>query len=106
MIEPPHHRPPPQRIASQRPNHFARKPSITFATKSALSGHSRQRPLMSACGRKAVTASTVLGKVVLNKKAPPCRQGWFRFDGTNFIVGLSLGTPLAPVKTKPPPKRG
>src|SRR6266446_9997555 len=34
--------PPPQRIASQRPHHFERKPSITFATKSALSGHARR----------------------------------------------------------------
>src|SRR5262249_14688721 len=37
-VEPPHHRSPPQRIASERPNHRSRKPSTTFATKSALSG--------------------------------------------------------------------
>jgi len=39
VIEPPHHRPPSQRIASQRANHSTRKPSTTFATKSATSGH-------------------------------------------------------------------
>src|SRR5262249_1467833 len=39
VIEPPHHRPPPQRIASQRANHSTPKPSTTFATKSAQSGH-------------------------------------------------------------------
>src|SRR5262249_13473738 len=38
VIEPPHHRPPPQRIASQRANHSTPKPSTTFATKSANSG--------------------------------------------------------------------
>jgi hypothetical protein len=37
VIEPPHHRSPPQRIASERPNHCSRKPSTTFATKSATS---------------------------------------------------------------------
>src|SRR5262245_62172647 len=39
LIEPPHHRPSPQRIASQQPNHRSRKPSMTFATKSALMRH-------------------------------------------------------------------
>src|SRR5262249_53374054 len=34
VIEPPHHRPPPQRIASQRANNSTPKPSTTFATKS------------------------------------------------------------------------
>src|SRR5437870_3355592 len=48
VIDPPHHRPPPQRIASGRPNHFARKPSITFATKSALSGHTETICYLSA----------------------------------------------------------
>src|SRR5262249_31100066 len=38
VIEPPHHRPPPQRIESERANHSARKPLMTFATKSANSG--------------------------------------------------------------------
>src|SRR5262245_25014235 len=36
-LQPPHHRPPPQRIASQRRNHRSGRPSTTFATKSALS---------------------------------------------------------------------
>jgi len=35
VIEPPHHRPPPQRIASEQRNHCSRKASTTFATKSA-----------------------------------------------------------------------
>jgi hypothetical protein len=35
-IEPPHHRLPPQRIASEQPNHCSRKPSTPFATKSAM----------------------------------------------------------------------
>src|SRR5262249_36517944 len=34
-VEPPHHRSPPQRIASERRNHRSRKPSTIFATKSA-----------------------------------------------------------------------
>src|SRR5262245_17829456 len=34
-LQPPHHRPPPQRIASQRRNHRSGRPSTTFATKSA-----------------------------------------------------------------------
>src|SRR5262249_52583899 len=38
LVEPPHHRSPPQRIASERRNHRSRKPSTTFATKSARSG--------------------------------------------------------------------
>src|SRR5262245_1453618 len=37
-LQPPHHRPPPQRIASQRRNHRSGRPSTTFATKSALFG--------------------------------------------------------------------
>src|SRR5262245_53040154 len=35
VVKPPHHRPPPQRIASEPANHSARVPSTTFATKSA-----------------------------------------------------------------------
>src|SRR5262245_38122018 len=31
-LQPPHHRPPPQRIASQRRNHRSGRPSTTFAT--------------------------------------------------------------------------
>jgi hypothetical protein len=38
VIEPPHHPPPPQRIASEQANHRLRKPSTTFATKSANNG--------------------------------------------------------------------
>src|SRR6185503_17925970 len=37
MIQPSHHRPPPQRIASEQANHRSRKPSTPFATKSARS---------------------------------------------------------------------
>jgi hypothetical protein len=37
VIEPPHHRKPPQRIASEQANHRSRKLSTTFATKSARS---------------------------------------------------------------------
>src|SRR5262252_188115 len=37
-VEPPHHRSPPQRIASERRNHRSRKPSTIFATKSATNG--------------------------------------------------------------------
>src|SRR5262245_29465155 len=40
-VEPPHHRSPPQRIASERRNHRSRKPSTIFATKSAMSGLTR-----------------------------------------------------------------
>jgi hypothetical protein len=39
VVEPPHHSPPPQRIASERANHSAQKPSMTFATKSAKIRH-------------------------------------------------------------------
>src|SRR5262245_2154828 len=39
VIEPPHHRPTPPRIVSERRNHCSREPSTTFATKSAKSGH-------------------------------------------------------------------
>src|SRR5215813_1871317 len=35
VIEPPHHRPTPPRIVSERRNHGSREPSTTFATKSA-----------------------------------------------------------------------
>src|SRR5262245_37736033 len=38
-LQPPHHRPPPQRIASQRRNHRSGRPSTTFATKSTRGGH-------------------------------------------------------------------
>src|SRR5262249_34195128 len=37
VLQPPHHRQPPQRIASERRNHRSPKPSTTFATKSARS---------------------------------------------------------------------
>src|SRR5262245_18099416 len=37
VIEPPHHRPTPPRIVSERRNHCSREPSTTFATKSAIS---------------------------------------------------------------------
>jgi hypothetical protein len=44
VIEPTHYRPPPQRIGSlQRRHHCSHKPSTTFATKSARSGHYRDR---------------------------------------------------------------
>src|SRR5262245_18547423 len=49
-VEPPHHRSPPQRIASERRNHRSRKPSMTFATKSALLRH-----------REAIASSPLLG---------------------------------------------
>jgi hypothetical protein len=39
VIEPPHHRPPPQRIASEQRNHCSPKSSNSFATKSEQSGH-------------------------------------------------------------------
>src|SRR5262249_36014926 len=39
VIEPPHHRPTPPRIVSERRNHCSREPSTTFATKSAKSRH-------------------------------------------------------------------
>src|SRR5262245_43480611 len=43
-LQPPHHRPPPQRIASQRRNYRSGRPSTTFATKSAHFGSAeRQR---------------------------------------------------------------
>src|SRR5262249_13557658 len=42
VIEPPHHRPTPPRIVSERRNHCSREPSTTFATKSAQSGHARR----------------------------------------------------------------
>src|SRR5262249_46754902 len=42
VIEPPHHRPTPPRIVSERRNHCSREPSTTFATKSASSGHCRR----------------------------------------------------------------
>src|SRR5262245_52203015 len=39
VLQPPHHRQPPQRIVSERRNHRSRKPSTTFATKSAKTRH-------------------------------------------------------------------
>jgi hypothetical protein len=39
VIEPPHHRSPPQRIASEQQNHCSAEPPTTFATKSTPSGH-------------------------------------------------------------------
>src|SRR5262249_54350006 len=39
VIEPPHHRPTPPRIVSERRNHCSREPSTTFATKSANRRH-------------------------------------------------------------------
>src|SRR5262249_1586652 len=42
VLQPPHHRQPPQRIVSERRNHRSRKPSTTFATKSATS---RRQPI-------------------------------------------------------------
>jgi hypothetical protein len=38
VIEPPHHRQSPQRIASEQANHSAIKQAKTFATKSARLG--------------------------------------------------------------------
>ena len=64
VIEPPHH--PPQRIASQRPNHFERRPSIAFATKSAQSGLTSTILCLSAFGAKP-TCTVV-------KLAPPDRE--------------------------------
>src|SRR4029077_1420028 len=48
VIEPPHHRPTPPRIVSERRNHCSRGPSTTFATKSALSGHAETICYLSA----------------------------------------------------------
>jgi hypothetical protein len=39
VIETPHHRQPPKRIASEQANHRSRKPATIFATKSALSNN-------------------------------------------------------------------
>jgi hypothetical protein len=39
VIEPPHHRQSPQRIASEQANHSATEQAKTFATKSAINGH-------------------------------------------------------------------
>src|SRR5262249_62136123 len=52
VIEPPHHRPTPPRIVSERRNHCSREPSTTFATKSALSGHAETDRYLSAFGAK------------------------------------------------------
>src|SRR5262245_3367 len=52
VIEPPHHRPTPPRIVSERRNHCSREPSTTFATKSALSRHTETPARLSAFGVK------------------------------------------------------
>ena len=39
VTEPPHHRSPPQRIASEQQNHCSAESPTTFATKSATNGH-------------------------------------------------------------------
>src|SRR5262249_35260325 len=59
-VEPPHHRSPPQRIASERRNHRSRKPSTTFATKSALSGRRSMSAPTSASGGEAELLQSVL----------------------------------------------
>src|SRR5262249_30298210 len=56
VIDPPHHPSPPQRIASKRPNHFARKPSITFATKSARRRHNAAQKIPSPSSRLRTAA--------------------------------------------------
>src|SRR5262249_58630653 len=52
VMEPPHHRPTPPRIVSERRNHCSREPSTTFATKSARSGRIEASSRMSAFGAK------------------------------------------------------
>src|SRR5215813_10711139 len=52
VIEPPHHRPTPPRIVSERRNHCSREPSTTFATKSAQSGHASRVALCPLLGAK------------------------------------------------------
>src|SRR5262249_43694685 len=59
VIEPPHHRPTPPRIVSERRNHCSRGPSTTFATKSAKTGlmqRSRGRAWLQCGVRSAASA--------------------------------------------------
>src|SRR5262245_4555268 len=77
VIEPPHHRPTPPRIVSERRNHCSREPSTTFATKSATNGHSRNSaaPLkprtLSEFPCTSVRASSASQRAQLRKKLRP-----------------------------------
>src|SRR5262249_33520384 len=59
VLQPPHHRQPPQRIASERRNHRSRKPSTTFATKSALSRSGRMSALASLLRYKRTSGALI-----------------------------------------------
>src|SRR5215472_4137916 len=57
VINPPHHRPTPPRIVSERRNHYPRGPSTTFATKSAITG-------LMQCSKPSPAAPSANGSAV------------------------------------------
>src|SRR5215472_12479787 len=78
VIEPPHHRPTPPRIVSERRNHCSREPSTTFATKSATRRrrhHFIRSPdfanAINDCGMEAVLPELGLRGVLLTAE-----QSW------------------------------
>jgi hypothetical protein len=64
VIEPPHHRSPPSRIASEQQNHRSQISPTTFATKSAITG-SRASQLLGPCDARLAS-----GERQLNLQAP------------------------------------
>src|SRR5262245_12785788 len=96
VIEPPHHRPTPPRIVSERRNHCSREPSTTFATKSAKSGHSHCSKISYSITSSAATSSlsgTVSRSIV---------AVWALMTSSNLVdctTGKSAG--LAPLRMRP-----
>src|SRR5262245_49542778 len=87
VIEPPHHRPTPPRIVSERRNHCSREPSTTFATKSAKSGH--------RCYSIASSA-----------RPNPVRGTGTRRDCASRRSGLLVGLHYGQPRLRPGPGRG
>src|SRR5262249_50088101 len=81
VIEPPHHRPTPPRIVSERRNHCSREPSTTFATKSAKTGHKQLQQIAALFDRLVEWTSNV-GEIVMPGATHRLRLYWTKFAHT------------------------
>src|SRR5262249_35512073 len=92
-IEPPHHRPTPPRIVSERRNHCSRGPSTTFATKSAKRRHSH-------CSRFSYSITSSASASIVGGISRPSAFAVLRLMTRSNLVGCSTGRSagLAPRK--------
>jgi hypothetical protein len=73
VLQPPHHRPPPQRIVSERRNHCSHKPSTDFCNKSARKGHADPAARCFRCESASKAASISCSLPARNRCASrPC----------------------------------